>query len=166
VPDDPEVNLSLKAFLQIEHCPEEWRRLDLYLIRDEEVIFYVGQSYVAFHRVWEHFYAGFKGRSLVGRFIVCNWPVSMCFQVEPMSSKNARFACLEYDRFRCEQFLIQQHTPCLNSAMNPQPGPIPARYFSPYTSLKFSHHPRRFIQQAAQAIKAEQKKAWLAKSEE
>jgi hypothetical protein len=67
VPDDPEVNLSLKAFLQIEHCPEEWRRLDLYLIRDEEVIFYVGQSYVAFHRLGtflRRFQRPFPGRKV------------------------------------------------------------------------------------------------------
>ncbi len=166
MPDDLEVNLPLKAYLQIEHCPDEWRRLDLYLIRDEEVVFYVGQSYVAFHRVWEHFYGGFKGRSLVGRFIVCNWPVSMHFQIELMSSKNDRFASVEHDRFRCEQLLIQQHTPCLNTTLNPQPVLIPDRYVSPYTSLKFHHHPRRFILQAAQAIQAEQKKTWSVQGEE
>lgn len=166
LPESPEVNLPLKAFLQIEHCPPEWRRLDLYLIRDEEVVFYVGQSYVAFHRVWEHFYAGFKGRSLVGRFIVCNWPASMNFQVELMSSKNASFACVEHDRNRCEQLLIQQHTPCLNTALNPQPASIPEKYFSPYTSLQFRRHPLKCIQQAAQAIEAERRRAWLSQGEE
>lgn len=161
-----EVNLPLKVFLQTEHCPSEWQRLDLYLIRDEEVVFYVGQSYVAFHRIWEHFYDGFKGRSLVGRFIVCNWPVSMHFMVELMSSRNERYACVENDRNRSEELLIQRYTPCLNTTMNPQPTSIPERYFSPYTSLKFRLHPRRCIHQAAQAIQADRKKAWLAQSEE
>jgi hypothetical protein len=95
--DHLEVSLPIKAFLQIEHCPPEWRRLNLYLIRDEEIVFYVGQSFVAFHRVWEHFYGGFKGRSLVGRFIVCNWPVSMRFTIELMSSRIARFESVEHD---------------------------------------------------------------------
>jgi hypothetical protein len=49
--------------------------------------------------------------------------------------------------------------------LNPHPAPIPEQYRSPYTSLKFSHHPKKFIQQAAQAIQAEQKKAWLGENE-
>jgi hypothetical protein len=159
--DSLEVALPFKEFLQIEHCPPEWRRLNLYLIRDEDVVFYVGQSYVAFHRVWEHFYDGFRGRSLPGRFIVCNWPRSMRFQIELMSCKSARFECVQNDRYRSEQLLIGQYSPCLNTVMNPQPAPIPERYFSPYTSLKFSHNPRKFIRQAAQVLQAEQQKAWL-----
>jgi hypothetical protein len=162
--DQPEVTLPFKVFLQIEHCPPEWQRLNLYWIRDDEVVFYVGQSYVAFHRVWEHFYDGFKGRSLIGRFIVCNWPVSMRFTVELTSSRTARFASVEHDLNRSEQLLIQQYTPCLNTTMNPQPAPLPAHYFSPYTSLKFRRHPRRCILQAAQAIQAEREKAWLAQN--
>jgi hypothetical protein len=164
--DPIEATLPLKQFLQIEHCPMEWRRLNLYIIRDEEVVFYVGQSYTAFNRVWEHFYDGFKGRSLVGRFIVCNWPASMHFTIELLSSKIARFACLENDLNRSEQLLIEQYTPCLNTVLNPHPAPLPDRYSSPYTSLKFFHHPKKFIRQAAQVIQAEQRRAWLAQSEE
>lgn len=165
MPEQPSVTLPLKALLQIEHCPAEWQRLNLYLIRDEAVAFYVGQSYVAFHRVWEHFYDGFKGRSLLGRLIVCNWPMSMRFTVELMSSRTACLASVEHDLNRSEQLLIQQYTPCLNTTMNPQPAPLPDRYFSPYTSLKFRRHPKRCIQQAAQAIQAEREKAWLAQIE-
>jgi hypothetical protein len=166
MPDPIEITLPLKDFLQIERCPAEWKRLNLYLLRDDERVFYVGQSYVAFHRVWEHFYGGFKGRSLLGRFIICNWPVSMHFKVGLMSSKLARFACVEHDLDRSEQLLIEQYTPCLNTALNPQPAPIPDRYCSPYTSLKFFHHPRRFILQAAQVIEAERKKNWLSQISE
>ena len=160
-----QISIPLKEFLQIELCPPEWRRLNLYLIRDEEVIFYVGQSYIAFYRVWKHFYAGFKGRSLVGRLIICNWPVSMRFTVEMMSSRSARFAPVENDLNRSEQLLIQQYSPCLNTALNPQQTPLPSRYASPYTSLKFFHHPQKLIREAAQAIQAGQKKAWLAHGE-
>ena len=160
-----QLSLPFKEFLQIAHCPAEWRRLNLYLLRDAEVIFYVGQSFVAFYRVWRHFYAGFKGRSLVGRFIICNWPVSMRFTVELMSSRSARFDSVEHDLNRSEQLLIQQYTPCLNTALNPQPAPLPSQYASPYTPLKFSHHPQKFIREAAQVIQAEQKKAWLAQVE-
>lgn len=157
-----EVTLHIKEFLQIENCPDEWRRLNLYILRDDELVLYVGQSYVAFHRVWEHYYGGFKGRSLVGRFIICNWPVSMHFTLDLLTTRNPRFECVEHDRDRCEQMLIEQYTPCLNTIFNPHPTPLPEKYRSPYTSLKFSHHPRKMIQQAAQVIQAEQKKAWLA----
>ncbi len=163
MPDSLDVSLPFKEFLQIELCPPDWRRFNLYLIRDEEVVFYVGQSYVAFQRVWNHFYAGFKGRSLIGRFLVCNWPVSMRFTVIFLSSKDARFEAVEHDLNRCEEQLIQQYAPCLNTAMNPQPTPLPERYYSPYTSLKFYRHPRKCIQQAAQAIEAERKRAWLSR---
>jgi hypothetical protein len=163
--DPIEIALPLKSFLQIEHCPPEWRRLNLYWIRDEQVVFYVGQSFVAFHRVWEHFYDGFKGRSLMGRFIVCNWPVSMRFTVEMSSSLLPRFAAVEHDLSRSEQMLIEQYAPCLNTALNSNPTPIPDHYASPYTSLKFRHHPHKFIRQAAQALQAEQRRAWLAGDE-
>ena len=84
--DDPatdRVLLSVKEFLITEQrCLPEWRPFDLYLFRDEHVVFYVGQSYVAFDRVWRHILDGFKGRSMVGRFILCNWPASMKFVIE------------------------------------------------------------------------------------
>jgi len=48
----PEVTLALKKFMSIESSPPEWRGLDLYLFRDETVVFYVGQSHLVFDRVW------------------------------------------------------------------------------------------------------------------
>ncbi len=155
------VEILLKEFLQIERCPAAWQRLDLYLLRDETTVFYVGQSGIAFNRVWDHFYGGFKGRSILGRFIVCNWPISMRFTVELMSSRASRFDSVQNDLDLSEQALISQYAPCLNTTFNPNPSPIPVKYTSPYTSLKFRHHPRRCIQQAAQAVEAAQLKAWL-----
>lgn len=38
------VVISLKRFLLMEQCPADWKGLDLYLFRDETVVFYVGQS--------------------------------------------------------------------------------------------------------------------------
>ena len=63
----PHVILPLKEFLLIETCPPEWKDLDLYLVRDDQVVFYVGQSYTAFDRVWQHIFDAFKGRSTVGQ---------------------------------------------------------------------------------------------------
>ena len=54
------VILSLKRFLLIEQCPADWKGMDLYLFRDDAVVFYVGQSHLAFARVWDHLLGGFK----------------------------------------------------------------------------------------------------------
>jgi hypothetical protein len=85
------VILPLKRFLLVQECPVEWRGLDLYLFRDENVVFYVGQSQQAFARVWEHLISGFKGHSMMGRFVWCNWPKSMSFTVELSSSRFEQF---------------------------------------------------------------------------
>ena len=71
------IALSLKRFLIVAECPPDWRAFDLYLFRDDEVVFYVGQSYLAYARVWQHITDGYKARSVVGRFVLCNWPGSM-----------------------------------------------------------------------------------------
>ncbi len=43
--NDQAVTIPLKRFLLINQCPATWKSLDLYLFRDETVVFYVGQSY-------------------------------------------------------------------------------------------------------------------------
>ena len=70
----PNIAIPLKRFLLIEQCPADWKGLDLYLFRDETTAFYAGQSQLAFARVWEHLLGGFKGHSIVGRFVWANWP--------------------------------------------------------------------------------------------
>jgi hypothetical protein len=85
------VSISLKRFLLLERCPSAWKNLDLHLFRDEAVVFYVGQSYLAFARVWKHLRNGFKGHSGIGRFIWCNWPTSMKFTIELLNSKFEQF---------------------------------------------------------------------------
>ena len=79
--------LPLKMFLTLTHCPPGWAHYDLYLIRDDDVVFYVGQSHNAFDRVWDHLRDGFKGRSTVGRFVLCNWPHALHFTVELLDSR-------------------------------------------------------------------------------
>ena len=148
------ISLPLREFLLVEKCPYEWQRLDLYLLRDEQTTFYVGQSLSAFARVWDHFYAGFKARSVMGRFIVVNWPVSMRFTLEMMDARDARFAHVGHDLDLAEQALISQHRPCLNTTHNPYPSPLPAGYFPPLTPLRMRLYPKRCIQQAGQAVEA------------
>ncbi|HJS19399.1 MAG TPA: hypothetical protein VJ785_11675 [Anaerolineales bacterium] len=91
------VVISLKRFLLIQQCPSDWKGLDLYLFRDQDVVFYVGQSHLAFARVWEHLLSGFKGHSIVGRFIWCNWPGSMNFSIELLSSRSEPFSVVGHE---------------------------------------------------------------------
>ena len=54
------IALPLKRFLIVAVCPPDWRAFDLYLFRDDEVVFYVGQSHLAYDRVWQHIADGYK----------------------------------------------------------------------------------------------------------
>ena len=149
-----QVRMPLREFLLVEKCPFEWQRLDLYLLRDEQTVFYAGQSVSAFTRVWDHFYAGFKARSVMGRFIVCNWPVSMRFTLEMYDARDPLFAPAGHDLDQAEQWLIRHHQPCLNTTHNPTPNPLPSQYLHPLTPMRIRLHPKRCLQQAAQAIDA------------
>ena len=131
--------LPLKRFLLIDPCPLEWKALDLYLFRDETTAFYAGQSHLAFNRVWEHLINGFKGHSIVGRFIWVNWPRSMNFTLELHSSQAEEFASVGHDLDLAEKQLIEQWSPCFNAALNRQPTPVPATYLpanAPYRHRK------------------------------
>ena len=156
-----QVTVTLKELLQIEHCPRAWRTLDLYVVRDGPVVFYVGQSYVAFDRVWSHFYGGFKARSLLGRLILCNWPASMHWTVELLSSQLERFAAVEHHLDAAERLLIQDLAPCLNEALNRQPTPLPEVYRPPTATPTCPRSPNKLIREASYALKAEQRREWL-----
>jgi hypothetical protein len=156
----PQASLSLKRFLLIEHCPEEWKPLDLYLFRDEEVVFYVGQSHLAFARVWEHLLGGFKGHSIVGRFVWSNWPVSMKFSIELLSSQSEQFASLGHDLNAAERCLIQQYTPCFNVSFNSQPTLLPSAYLPPNARLRCGRL-NKLIHQAERAVQTEDNQRWI-----
>ena len=156
-----DVVIPVRSFLTIEQCPSEWRRYDLYLFRDDKVVFYVGQSYNAFERVWEHLHGGFKGRSVVGRFVLCNWPRSMKFIVELMNSNSPRFDSVGNSPDAAERYLIEQLTPCFNEAMNSRPTPLPSEYSSPNATGRRPKSIRRMIQDAVRACQLEDsKKLW------
>src|SRR5688572_27593826 len=101
------VTVTLKRFLLVEQCPPSWKGLDLYVFRDKDVVFYVGQSHFAFARVWEHLLSGFKGHSMVGRFVWCNWPKSMSFTIELLSSQTEQFRGVGHELSASERMLIQ-----------------------------------------------------------
>ena len=133
---EQKIVISLKRFLLIEQCPADWKNLDLYLFRDDAVAFYAGQSQLAFARVWEHLLSGFKGHSIVGRFIWVNWPKSMNFTIELMSSQSEEFNEVGNDLNAAERGLIQQWSPCFNLSLNNQPTPIPPSYLPPNSNFR------------------------------
>jgi hypothetical protein len=154
------VTISLKRFLLLTECPPAWKELDLYVFRDDAVVFYVGQSHFAFARVWEHLLGGFKGHSIVGRFVWCNWPVSMRFNIELLSSQSEQFNIVENDLNAAERSLIQQWTPCFNVSQNRQPTPVPPAYLPFNTRLRCGSL-RKLIYQAERAVKAEDRQLWI-----
>jgi hypothetical protein len=153
--------IPLKRFMLLEQCPLHWRTLDLYVFRDEDVVFYVGQAHLAFERVWEHLRNGFKGRSVIGRFILSNWPMSLKFDIELMSSRAERFNHLGHDVRLAERELIQQLTPCFNDVLNRQPTPLPARYSRPNAPVRCARSLKKLIYEAGRAVKAEERQGWM-----
>ena len=149
------VSISLKRFLLIQEYPTSWKGLDLYLFRDDHVSFYVGQSQHAFTRVWEHLINGFKGHSIVGRFIWCNWPTSMSFTIELMSSRSEEFGDVGNDLSASERRLIQRWSPCFNISQNVQPTPLPASYLPPNAPFRRRQGLNKLIHDAERAVKAD-----------
>ena len=163
---DQKVVIPLKRFLLIDQCPADWKSLDLYLFRDEEVTFYVGQSQLAFSRVQEHLLSGFKGHSIVGRFIWVNWPKSMNFTIELMSSQSERFSDVGNDLNAAERQLIRQRSPCFNASQNSQPTPIPHSYLPPNSKFRRRQSLNKLIHEAERAVKAEDTELWMKEMEE
>ncbi len=158
---DQSVSISLKRFLLLEGCPASWGDLDLYLFRDEDVAFYVGQSQLAFARVWEHLLSGFKGHSIVGRFVWCNWPKSMSFTIELMSSRSEQFSAVGNDVNSAERTLIQQWTPCFNISLNTQPTALPDCYLPANAPFRRRRSLKSLMYEAQRAVKAEDNKLWV-----
>ncbi len=159
--NDQNITIPLKRFLLVEGCPPEWKDLDLYLFRDNDIAFYVGQSHLAFARVWEHLLSGFKGHSIVGRFIWCNWPQSMSFTIELLSSQSEQFAVVGNDLSASERWLIQRWSPCFNVSQNSQPTSLPDSYLPPNAPFRRRRSLNALIHEAERAVKAENTKLWL-----
>lgn len=159
--NDQKIAIPLKRFLLIQQCPAVWKSLDLYLFRDEAAAFYVGQSHLAFARVWEHLLNGFKGHSIMGRFVWCNWPASMKFTIELLSSQSGQFSIVGNDVNAAERLLIQHWSPCFNVSQNSQPAPVPHPYLPPNARLRCSRSLNKLIHEAERAVKAEDNQLWV-----
>ena len=155
------VAIPLKRFILIEQCPSSWKDLDLYLFRDKDVVFYIGQSQLAFSRVWDHLKAGFHGHSIIGRFIWCNWPASMRFTIKLLNSQSEQFEGVGNDLSASERLLIQRWSPCFNISQNNQPTPVPNSYLPPNAPFRRRRSLNSLIHEAERAVKADDTNLWL-----
>ncbi len=155
------IRIKVKQFILLEECPDEWKKFDLYIIRDQNSVFYVGQSYLAFNRVWDHIKNGYKWRSDIGRFILCNWPKSMNYEIELLSSSSQEFDSIGNDLSKVEEMLIKMYKPCFNISQNEDPSPIPEVYLPPGSEIRCSRSIKKLRYQAEQAIRNDERKKWM-----
>ncbi len=148
-----EICVPLKKFLTITECPPRWKDYNLYIFRDESTAFYVGQSYCAFERVWEHIRGGPHGHSIMGRFVLANWPRSGRFTIELLNAQGPRFAPANHNLDASERQLIEQFTPCFNVSLNAQPLPIPPGYLPPNAPIKYLKNYKRMLREAGYAAR-------------
>lgn len=148
-----QVSVRLSNFLTLEECPPRWKFYNLYLFRDEQAAFYAGQSYCAFERVWEHIRGGPHGHSIIGRFVLCNWPRSGQFILDLFSSRAPRFAAVGNILDAAEKALIEAYTPCFNVSLNAQPAALPAGYLPPNASIKYLKNYKRMLREAGYAAR-------------
>jgi hypothetical protein len=159
--NDQNIAIPLKRFLLIEACPADWKAFDLYLFRDGHAAFYAGQSHLAFARVWEHLLGGFKGHSIVGRFIWVNWPQSMNFTIELLNSRSEQFGVVGNELNASERLLIERWSPCFNVSQNSQPSTLPASYSPPNAPFRRRRSLNALIHEAERSVKADDTKRWL-----
>jgi len=105
----------------------------IYVIRDGETVFYVGQSHNPHNRLLEHMALSRTQPSLIGTFIRENAPASGAWVFEQYTLDDCSEVvgrCRDVDD--AEEALIKLHRPYFNAAMNPYPLPLPMRYKSSY----------------------------------
>ena len=135
---------------------------DLYLFRDApdrnpETVFYIGQSDNAFRRVWRHLEDGFKGRSLVGKFVFVNWPRSMNATIELLDSGYRESDDPASCRNDMERHLIEKYRPCFNATWNEEPMPLPLEYEPPTSNVRFARHLKQLMREASIAVERDRK---------
>ncbi len=120
----------------------------LYIIREDETVFYIGQAGNTYNRLLYHLgWLGQSGATHVGQFILDQAPQSDTWLFEQYTVEECAPFVLAYQAtfpediqafYRAypakpnvndaEEALIKLHRPCLNTAMNPQPPPLPEKY--------------------------------------
>lgn len=100
---------------------------NIYLIRDGEVIFYIGQSsFGGAYRVIEHFDNTARSNSTLHELMMDNLPKSLLWSVDLVSIPGHD----EIDRQDFECALITALSPCINIHCNDTPSRLPSNYTS------------------------------------
>jgi hypothetical protein len=115
---------------------------NLYIVRDGEVIFYVGQSGRGIRfRLFQH-----HRETSLGNLIQDNLPDSMGWQIDLLTVQDClsqikkhfpyiseSFILKEDNAFidRAEEAMIRELRPCLNGTWNLNPNPLPDKYKRP-----------------------------------
>ena len=131
------LTLKLRDVLE-DRTPDAVSECNLYVVRDGEVIFYVGQSQreVA-DRVCQHCGMGRHGRgaafnrkSVLGYLVEDNLPESLQWEVDFMTVQDCdkRFNYEARSVIEAETVLIVELRPALNGSLNRNPMPLPDKY--------------------------------------
>jgi hypothetical protein len=123
---------------EVLECDDQGGELyNLYLYRDGDVVFYIGQSGQPFERLREHLGQGERNLydpDAIGQLILNNRPASLAWVVEVYSLAEmqglhgipVRLDKVALDSM--ERELIMQRRPCLNRTLNKNRTPLPLRY--------------------------------------
>lgn len=114
----------------LEICPEDY---EIYLIRADTTVLYVGQSINTVNRLHDHMG---QGRSLepstIGECIIKNLPVSGGWIFEEYTLEDVRSHLgqseLPLRKDILEEAMIKYFRPCLNVDGNPNPNKLPVQY--------------------------------------
>ncbi len=139
----------------------------VYIVREGDLVFYIGESANVIERLWSHLGQGsfgWAGDSELGRLIKDNLPAARDWQVELLTIEDCvsvienltdlRFEVastgvylpqepvtldgftfqprIKFDRKDLECEVIRAYKPCLNTACNPTPTPLPEKYHNIY----------------------------------
>lgn len=122
-----------------KHAQSHWP--DIYVVRDNDVVFYVGQSDNPMERLLGHVGLGswgWSGYSDLGRTIDDNLPEARSWTIELWTVQECKDAladettsCCRWDKDDAEQAMIRDRRPYLNHAYNETRRQLPDRYRKP-----------------------------------
>ena len=105
----------------------------IYLIRDEEVVLYIGRANDPIERLMQHFgRASRSSGAAIGRFYQEHKDFSEGWTIDIYTLEDCEQVLnLDLQRGRsphAERLFIQHFRPCLNDTNNPNPSKLPERY--------------------------------------
>lgn len=121
----------------------------IYLVRDGETVFYIGQSWDVYTRLEQHLGMDWRNdASHLGKCVIDNHPQSEAWEIEFYSLRDCEAMVMDFMKAQgdttytveryyahtqsaidtAEEAMIKFHRPCLNVAANPHPTLLPERY--------------------------------------